>query len=242
MSQISSNLESLPLFLSAPTECSYLPDRQTRNVFVDPRLQLNTSQRNALAQMGFRRSGPSHYRPMCPDCQACESTRIDVANFRPNRQQRRCLKRNDDLIASWAAPVGTDERYALYRHYLSERHPEGGMDPDDRDGFEQFLCSPSASTTQHLLIRDSCGTLLAVAVVDRLLSGLSAVYTFFAPGASQRSLGRYAILRLIDACRASGLPWLYLGYYVQGSEKMHYKAEYHPQQRRIGEAWTSIKD
>lgn len=242
MSHIRSQLESLPLFLSAPSDCSYLANRQTRNVFVDPRLQLNASQRDALAQMGFRRSGPSHYRPMCPSCQACESTRIDVAAFAPNRAQRRCLKRNDDLIASWATPVGTDERYALYRDYLAQRHADGGMDPDDREGFEQFLCSPSASTTQHLLIRDSAGTLLAVCVVDRLLSGLSAVYTFFAPDAGQRSLGRYAILRLIESCRAATLPWLYLGYYVEGSEKMHYKAEYQPQQRRKAETWTDIKD
>lgn len=242
MSHIKSQIESLPLFLSAPTTCSYLPQRQSRNVFVDPRLQLNASQRDALSQMGFRRSGPSHYRPMCPDCQACESTRIDIAAFKPNRSQRRCLKRNQDLIASWATPVGSDERYALYRRYLRERHADGGMDPDDREGFEQFLCSPSASITQHLLIRDSGGTLLAVCVVDRLLSGMSAVYTFFAPEAAQRSLGRYAVLRLIETCRASALPWLYLGYYVKDSVKMQYKSEYLPQQRRIGEAWTTIKD
>ena len=233
-------MESLPIFLSALNECAYFPERQARNAFVDPRRSLNAGQREALMQMGFRRSGPSHYRPVCQDCQACQSTRIDIHRFRPNRSQRRCYKANTDLIASWSVAQFSDERFELYQRYLRERHRDGGMDPEDEEGFRQFLCNEGDSETRHLLIRNSEGELLAVAVADRLLSGYSAVYTFFDPTQNQRSLGRYAVLRLIEACRASHLPWLYLGYYIANCAKMQYKAEYRPQQRLQQQVWQDV--
>lgn len=235
-------MESLPLFLSALSECPYLPDRQARNAFVDPRLRLTLQQREALLHMGFRRSGPSHYRPVCPSCQACQSTRLDVTHFVPNRAQRRCYKANHDLIASWSVPAFSDERFDLYQRYLRQRHPDGGMDPDDEHGFRQFLCGHDDSGTRHLMFRDYQGTLLAVAVADRLSSGYSAVYTFFEPTETRRSLGRYAVLRLIQACRAAQLPWLYLGYFVADCDAMQYKAEYRPQQRLIQQQWKTVLD
>ena len=230
-------MSSLPLYLSAPSPCAYRPQETSRTMFVDPRRPLNANQRETLSALGFRRSGPTYYRPCCPDCSACQSTRIAVDSFQPNRQQRRCNKRNQDLIASWNAPTPTQERFSLYQRYLRHRHAGGDMDPDDQEGFERFLCCAEDGPTRHLLFRNRNGELLAVAVVDRLQSGLSAMYTFFEPTASARSLGRYAILRLIEACRAAGLPWLYLGYYIADCDKMSYKAEYLPQQRFIQDGW-----
>ncbi len=235
-------MSQLPFYLSAPAACSYRAGRSARNLFVDPRTKLSGAQREQLASLGFRRSGPTYYRPACDACQACESTRIDIANFRPNRQQRRCWKTNGDLIASWSLPLHTHERFDLYRRYLLHRHADGEMNPDDEEGFERFLCSNPHGQTRHLLVRDPAGSLLAVAVTDQLSSGLSAVYTFFDPQLTRRSLGRYAVLRQIEACRAARLPWLYLGYYVAQSPKMRYKLEYMPQQRFIQERWSSASD
>ncbi len=235
-------MSNLPLYLSAPSACAYRPDQLSRTMFVDPRRSLNANQRETLSALGFRRSGPTYYRPCCPQCSACESARVAVNEFQANRQQRRCWQRNQDLIASWSAAQATEERYVLYQRYLRARHADGDMDPDDAEGFERFLCSPDNAPTQHLLFRDTQGQLLAVAVVDRLLSGLSAVYSFFDPDQPARSLGRYVILRLIDACRAAHLPWLYLGYYIADCDKMRYKAEYQPQQRFIADGWHPAED
>ena len=235
-------MDRLPLYLSAPHPCSYLPDQISRHAFIDPRISLNAQQRDALAGLGFRRSGPSHYRPECGACEACESSRVDSAKFKPNRNQRRCLRQNSDLIASWAAPLDTPEKFDLYQRYLRHRHDDGGMDPDNHSGFCDFLCGDASSPTQHLLIRDSEGTLLAVCVADRMSSGYSAVYTFFDPKAEARSLGRYAVLRLIECCRASELPWLYLGYFVRNCAKMSYKSEYQPQQRLQQGRWVHVID
>lgn len=234
--------ESLPVFLSALSDCAYLPQRHSRSAFVDPRMHLNANQREMLVHLGFRRSGPSHYRPVCEACQACQSTRVDVHAFQPNRAQRRCLNLNQDLIAAWQTADYSDEKFDLYGRYLRGRHDDGGMDPEDVEGFRQFLCTSGREDCRHLMIRETSGQLLAVAVADRLLSGYSAVYTFFDPAARKRSLGRFAVLRLIQLCRSAQLPWLYLGYFVDGCRKMQYKAEYRPQQRLISRQWQNIAD
>src|SRR5581483_11957161 len=100
-------------------------------------------------------------------------------NFTPNRSQRRCLQRNADL-ALRALPRLDAEHYALYRRYLNARHPGGGMDPEDSEAFHEFLgCRWGATAFWEFR---AGGRLLAVAVVDRVPRGYSAVYTFFDPG------------------------------------------------------------
>lgn len=235
-------MSQLPVYLSAPVPCTYRPQELSRSAFVDPRMALSDAQREALGQLGFRRSGPTYYRPACPSCQACQSTRVDIQAFEASRRQRRCWSRNEDLLASWATPVASEERFSLYRRYLASRHAGGDMDPDDREGFERFLCDNPRGHTRHLLIRDSQGRLLACCVADRLDSGLSAVYTFFDPDEASRALGRYAVLRLIQTCRSANLPWLYLGYYIADCGKMSYKSEYKPQQRLIRGQWQWAGD
>lgn len=235
-------MSQIPLYLSAPHPCSYRPGQIARSAFLDPRLALTLDQREALAAAGFRRTGGAHYRPACAHCQACESVRVAVAQFRPNRAQRRCQRDNADLKIQWAAAQDTDERYALYRRYLLARHQRGEMDPDDRQGFARFLCDVESSGAQHLLFRDRDDSLLAVAVADRWATAYSAVYTFFDPEHAARSLGRFAVLQLIEESRLWGLDWLYLGYRVADCRKMNYKGEYQPQQRLIDGRWISTVD
>ena len=235
-------MSQLPLYLSAPHACSYRPGQAARSAFLDPRLSFSRAQRQALAEAGFRRSGAAHYRPACQHCQACESVRVDVAAFQANRQQRRCWRDNQDLVGSWSPALDADERYQLYREYLSARHADGEMDPDDRRGFASFLCDGHRSGAEHLLLRESGGRLVAVGVVDRLPGAYSAVYTFFDPALATRSLGRYMVLRLITECREAGLPWLYLGYHIADCHKMSYKSEYRPQQRHIAGRWQTPGD
>src|SRR4029453_8742800 len=73
--------------------------------------------------------------------------------------------------------------------------------------------------------------LVAVALTDVLSDGLSMVYSFFAPGERDRSLGTFMILDHIARARRLGLPYVYLGYWIDGSKKMDYKARFLPQQR-----------
>ena len=70
--------------------------------------------------------------------------------------------------------------------------------------------------------------LLAVSVLDRVVDGLSAVYTFFEPTEDHRSLGTLAILRQIDLALSAGHDYLYLGYWISDCSKMSYKESFSP--------------
>ena len=64
--------------------------------------------------------------------------------------------------------------------------------------------------------------------MDIQSDGLSAVYSFFNPTLKSRSLGTFMVLDLFEIARELQLNWLYLGYFVDGSQKMGYKARFEP--------------
>lgn len=232
----SANSSATLVFYATPRHpCSYLADREAVTVFADPSYRKDRHLYSALSWHGFRRSGPHVYRPHCPDCRACVPVRVPVREFRPDRSQRRAWRTNRDLRTSRVPAELSAERFALYRRYVSHRHPGGGMDKPTPDQFLEFLTSDWSETAfyEFRLASD----LVAVAVVDQLEDGLSAVYTFYEPELPRRSLGVYAILQEIALARASGLSWLYLGYWIRGSAKMGYKARYQPLEYLVGGAW-----
>ena len=214
------------LLLGTEHPCSYLARRLARSVFVDPQLRLDAARYGTLLDLGFRRSGSYVYRPACSACQECRPARVPVAEFAPDRGQRRCARDNADLRLSLEGAL-TDEHYALYRRYLLARHPGGGMDPDDREAFRSFLSSAWGSS-EILAVRGAGGRLLAGGVVDRVPHGLSAVYSWFEPEEERRSLGTLMVLSEIGRARALGLTYLYLGYWVPGSATMDYKRRFRP--------------
>lgn len=223
------------LLLGTEHPCSYLDHRIARSVFVDPQLGLDPARYGDLLDLGFRRSGSYVYRPACGACQLCHPVRVPVADFTPSRSQRRCLKRNADLSVRIETEL-TGEHYKLYRRYLHERHPGGGMNPEDAEAFHAFL-SNRWGQTEILAARDRSGRLLAGGVVDRVPRGLSAVYTYFDPGQPARSLGTFMVLNEIQHASALGLPWLYLGYWVPGSQKMDYKRQFRPLETLGPQGW-----
>jgi arginyl-tRNA--protein-N-Asp/Glu arginylyltransferase len=223
------------LLLGAEHRCSYLPGRAARSVFVDPQLPLDAARYGQLLALGFRRSGGYVYRPACGACQECRPARLPAAEFRPDRSQRRCLKRNAALQAQVERDLNA-EHYALYRRYLYARHNDGGMDPEDREAFRSFLSS-AWGYTEIVSVRDRSGRLLAGGVIDRVPQALSAVYTYFEPDEADRSLGTYVILKEIERAQALKLPHLYLGYWVPGSAKMDYKKHFRPLELLTDGGW-----
>lgn len=226
------------LLLGTEHPCSYLERRLARSVFVDPQVHLDAPRYGTLLDLGFRRSGNYVYRPACGACQECKPVRLPVAQFAPDRAQRRCRRNNADLSLSIETMLAADH-YDLYRRYLLARHPGGGMDPDDREAFHSFLSSTWGSS-EIIAARDRTGRLLAGAVVDRVPHGLSAVYTWFDPDEPRRSLGTCMILAEIERARALGLPYLYLGYWVPGSPTMEYKRNFRPLEVLGGTGWHRV--
>lgn len=212
-------------YASAPHPCSYL-DEQAVTLFADPNAKMTIRLYSALSDLGFRRSGEFVYAPRCPTCNACLPVRIPVEQFQPDRSQRRTRRRNSDLTVT-IKPAEFDPRhFDLYRRYMDRRHPEGSMAHPDREQYLRFFISSWAETR---FVEFSDGDRpLAVAVMDLLESGLSAVYTFFDPQANERGLGVNAVLWLVEEARRRELPYVYLGYLIHESPKMNYKTRYQP--------------
>ncbi|HID81084.1 MAG TPA: arginyltransferase [Chromatiales bacterium] len=232
--------QSLTLYLSPPYGCSYLPEQIATNAVIDPSAELSPALYNHLLNKGFRRSGNLVYRPHCKDCQACIATRIPVEDFQPSRNQRRTWKRNQDLTVTSTPARHTEEYFDLYKRYLGQRHPGGGMENPTPESFEDFLLTDWGETI-FIEFRNK-EKLLGVAVADVIPDGFSAMYTFFDPTASKRSLGTYAVLWLIETARRENKPWVYLGYWIESCQKMQYKTRFQLIEGFQGGEWQLLSD
>jgi len=232
------NNNSIRCYVTPPFECSYLPGQNATNLVIDPRLELNDALLGALHDQGFRRSGGHIYRPNCLDCQACISIRVPVDKFISNRSQRRCWRQNQDLSYSSSTAIFNEEQFELYRRYLAARHADSEMNNPSQEDYMGFLTTPGVNTQFHeFRLQDK---LLAVSVVDHTPNGLSSVYTFFDPNQTQRGLGTFTILWMIQHARSLGLPWVYLGYWIEACDKMRYKTRFTPCEGYIDDNWRQI--
>lgn len=230
--------QRIKLYQGSVNPCSYLEGREAINIYADPHHPHPRAVYNQLIKRGFRRSGEYVYRPGCNGCNACIPVRIVCHDFMPRRTDRRNARANRDLRVEFREARFSDEYFSLYQRYLAARHPGGGMDEPDPEDFERFLLNPWGETLFVDIRLD--GRIIAVAVTDATADGLSAVYTFFDPEQTRRGLGRFAIMQQIALCTTIKLPYLYLGYWVDGCQKMQYKTDFLPQEHFDGQAWQRV--
>lgn len=226
------------LYRTAPHDCSYLRDRQASTLFMDPEIPLTRSINSQLNDRGFRRSGRHIYKPDCEGCRSCISCRIPAFEFEFSRSGRRILARNKDLRVVEVASIEDEASFELYARYIQARHLDGDMFPPNPEQFLSFLAVKAEGT--RFFHFHAAGKLLAVAVVDELLQGLSAVYTFFDPQEGRRSLGRFVVLWQIQQAAARRLPYVYLGYWVRNCRKMEYKINYRPLELYVSGKWVRL--
>jgi arginine-tRNA-protein transferase len=231
-------LANVRVFATYPHNCSYLAGEQATTLFVDPSTPIDARIYSQLSYIGFRRSGPHLYRPHCAACNACVPARVPVEAFTPNRGQRRILARNADLEAQVVDSIHSDAHFALYSRYIEQRHRDGDMYPPDREQYDSFLTREWGSTS--FVEFRAAGQLLAVAVMDRLENGLSAIYTYYEPAAEKRSLGSYVILWQIERARELSLPAVYLGYWIRNCRKMNYKTRFRPIELLANGHWVRV--
>lgn len=231
-------------YLTAPSPCPYLPHRDERKVFTHLIGKRASLLNDTLTQSGFRRSQTIAYRPACETCRACVSVRVKTSEFRWSKSFRRIMERNADLTGAVLRAEPTSEQYALFRHYLDRRHADGGM--ADMTVLDYSMMVEDSHVETRVIEYRVGGTsiqpgpLVAVCLTDLLADGLSMVYSFYAPEAQSRSLGTYMILDHIERAQKLGLPHLYLGYWVEGSKKMAYKARFMPQERLNMSGWERV--
>ncbi|MFO1089617.1 MAG: arginyltransferase [Hyphomicrobiales bacterium] len=238
-------------FITAPAPCPYLSGKQERKVFTHLISQDARTLHDTLSQGGFRRSQNIAYRPACEGCSACVSVRVPVDRFEWTDGFRRTLKRNRDLVGTMREPRATAEQFSLFRTYIEARHEGGGMADMsvldysamvDESFVDTRLVEYRTKPSISLAGPDSRqGPLIATALTDVLADGLSMVYSFYDPELQGRSLGTFMILDHIERAKKLGLPYVYLGYWVQGSPKMAYKARFLPQERLTRDGWTETR-
>lgn len=238
-----SQIQELPFaaiqfYATAPYPCSYLPQMMARSQVAAPGHMIHAGTFSELVDQGFRRSGLFTYRPHCDQCKACVPIRVDCANFKPTRSQRRAWKSHSNLQSNVLELAWSPEHYELYWRYQRARHPGGGMDEDSRSQYSQFLLT-SRVNSRLIEFRDPDGVLRMVSIIDILDQGLSSVYTFYDPDMSG-SLGTYGIVWQIEQCRQLNLPFLYLGYWIAQSQKMAYKSRFQPAQFLSNGIWQDF--
>lgn len=241
--------ESPQFYMTAPAPCPYLPGRTERKVFTHLVGERAGALNDILTQGGFRRSQNIAYRPACEACSACISVRCIVDAFVVTRSFRRIAKQNADLVGALTTASPSSEQYSLFRRYLECRHAEGGMADMSVLDYAMMVGESDVDTNvveyrfrgpDTAINGRGEGPLIATALTDVLSDGLSMIYSFFDPDYASRSLGTYMILDHIDRARHMGLPYVYLGYWVEDARKMGYKAKFKPQEHLGAKGWRRV--
>ena len=232
-------------FVTNPSPCPYLPGKVERKVFTELNGRNASELNEALGRIGFRRSQSVAYRPSCIDCNACVSVRVMTEQFAPSATQRKLIRRYADLEVSACKPWATEEQYALRRRYLAYRHPGGGMAEMDEHDFADMV--EQTPVRSHVIeyrepsVDGRPGKLVGACLSDQQGDGLSMIYSFYDVGDDARKgLGTYIILDHINRASRAELPYVYLGYWVEGSSRMAYKAAFRPMERLGRDGWRRM--
>ena len=229
-------------YITQPQPCPYLAGRIERKMFTNLDRASAVALNNTLTKQGFRRSQSVLYRPSCQGCRACLSVRVRVADFTPRASHRRILRKNADLQRTISPPKAQPAHYHIFKDYLDGRHSGGGM---TAMGFMDFLTmvEDTALATRVVDYRPhSAAAPIAACLSDALDDGLSMIYSFFEPSVAGRSMGIYMILDHINMAIERGLDYVYLGYWVPKSRKMHYKSGFAPLEVYRDGAWRDLGD
>jgi arginyl-tRNA--protein-N-Asp/Glu arginylyltransferase len=195
-----------------------------------------------LIANGFRRSGEQIYRPNCQHCNACQSLRIPIANFKHSRSQKRLLNKNKNFIIK-ISDHADRQYFALYQRYIDKVHQQGPMYPASKQHYDEFIKS-SWNTCLFIEVYDQ-DKLISVSVTDIIKSqntiDWSAFYCFYDPDYKDYSLGKYAVLKQIELAQERQVNCLYLGYYIKDCQKMNYKNQFKPHQKLIDGQWLNFR-
>lgn len=232
-------LQKIQFYTTTAYTCGYLEGKLAQSLIATPHHLIDAAAFSGLIQLGFRRSGKFVYRPHCEQCNACVPVRLPVAEFQPNRSQKRAARHHLHLEVTTIPLTFCEEHLVLYIAYQKARHNEGDAEQTTAEQYRNFLVQSNVDSL--MLEFRAQGVLKMVSVVDIVRDGISAVYTFYDCTDQAASYGTYNVLWLVDWCRQLQLPYLYLGYWIAQSRKMAYKQNFKPQQGLIDGEWQALR-
>lgn len=231
--------EQLKLYSTQEHQCSYLQETPARTLFLDPETPVTAKLIEDLANQGFWRSGHYLFKPQCNTCNACIPIRIPLHDYLFSKNEKRCIKQNQDLEITLHSNVHCNDLYDLYQRYISERHRYGDMFPPSIEQFTNFIANKKAFTK---VIRFTLNNqLICASIVDELENSCLAIYTFYDSNFLERSLGHFSILWQINYSQQRQKRYLYLGYWITASDKMRYKQRYLPHEILKDNQWHRIR-
>ena len=219
---------TLHRFFATPiAPCPYLPDKVERKLFTPLTGGDPNKLHDMLSSSGFRRSQNIVYKPACKGCQSCIPVRVRASDFSETRSILRIERKNSDLNVFEMPPIATAEQFHLFQRYQKSRHNDSGMADMDFGDYQEMV-EDTIVKTSIIEFRDDHGALLATSLTDRMGDGFSLCYSFFDPSFSQRSLGTHVVIWHIRNAQKLKLEYVYLGYWIEESQKMSYKKKFKP--------------
>jgi len=213
-----------------PRPCAYLPDRLA-SLEVRVMLDVGGEEMDGLLERGWRRFGPVYFRPACASCSECVSLRVVARTFTPSKSQRRAARAARRLRRTVSTPRVDDARLALYAKWHGSRESARGWEPNPqtRDRYALEFAFPHPTAREAAFYDDGAGgRLVGVGLFDETPRALSAAFFFYDPDYARLSLGAANVLALVEDARASGRPYVYLGYRVEGCASLAYKGSFRP--------------
>lgn len=208
--------------------CSYLDDKEqiTEYKIIHG---CTSSYVTELIERGYRRFGKMFFKPVCENCNECQSIKIDVDNYKLSKSEKRVLKKAKDVKAYVQTPVLSQDHLKLFELYH--------LHMKDKKGWKYEKTSPDHYYNSFVAGHEDFGyevlyyyedKLIGVDLIDILKNGISSIYFYYDPSYSHLSLGKLSLLKQIEYAKESSKKWIYLGYYVEGCDSLNYKADYKP--------------
>lgn len=208
--------------------CSYL-DNKLQTTHYKIVQECSVSYCEALIERGWRRFGHMFFRPICTECTACESFKIDVKNYEFTKSQRRVLRKNEETKIVIQRPQLTSKHLDLFEKYHSHMKDKRDWNHETttpKHYYASFVHGYGDFGYEILYyIKDE---LVGVDLIDILPQGISSIYFYYDPSFEKYSLGTYSMLQQIKMAKDNDLSWIYMGYYVKSCQSLEYKSRYTP--------------
>ena len=222
-------------YLSNTENCSYVDNKKERKIFTIMDNPNNADEYESLIKFGFRRSHNILYNQVCDSCNLCKSIRINCVNFNPSKSQKRVIKKNYGIYEKKLKARPSLKQFELFKKYLKFKHDKSEMNEMNYYDYKKMMEAPGIATKIYEYYYEK--KLVACVISDFLDDSISMVYSFYSEEILKNSIGKYMILDHLELAKNLNKNYVYLGYWVEGCNKMDYKSKFNSSQVLMNSKW-----